>query len=204
MRLHSRFVMAMALTGAGLFCASAAQATTDVFSTINAVGGFNRGGGAWCVDGPSGACDGSMSLLIAQPFQSSTSGTLDHLDLAIANLGPTIGALADGVAVALVRDNGKGTAPDGNDPALEEWVITKLKYTSAQNATMKATKVASKLHPALNAGQTYWIVLSPTGYDGSTAWYYNTLGKTPGLVSGDGGHSWTATNTSTAFDVWKQ
>jgi hypothetical protein len=104
-----------------------------------------------------------------------------------------------------VADNGKGAAPEANAPALEEWIVTKLKYTVTQHAITKLTKVASKLHPALTAGTTYWIILSPTGYDGSTIWYYNTVIQGSALLSFDDGRTWPSSGAvSPAFDVWEQ
>src|ERR1700722_11535579 len=203
MRLHSRFVMAMALTGAGLFCASAAQAASDVFSYINPVGGFDRGD-IWCITAPAGNCSPGFTTLVAQPFQPIASGKLDHLDLAIANYAGAT-ELADGVAIALVADNGKGTAPEIDAPALEEWTITKLKYTLVQKATLKLTKVASKLHPALSADKIYWIILSPTGYDSSVVWFWNNLGAGTASRSFGGGPTCpSSTNVAPACDVWEQ
>lgn len=191
---------ALSVAGAMILSGSLAQAKTVVFSNLNPVGSFQHFGGL-CIDGPAGACNVKITFYVAQPFIPATSGTLDHFDLALTNYGLPSGDLAVGLAVALVADD--AGAPKSNGHAIEEWIVPKI--TPAYGvAPFKLTKVASKLHPTLSAGTKYWIVVTPTGFDGSHVWLPNTLGKTEGLRSQDGGQNWLAIGTSSAFDVWVQ
>jgi hypothetical protein len=202
MQRLSRVSMALALAGAALFQAGAAQAAAGVkvFSNYTTNSFSDQDSGA-CINGAVVGCQIEVELA-AQFFTPNRTNPLDYIDLAITNYGRPLGVMGQGVAIALVPDNGSGTAPDTHAPALEEWTIAKLKYNYVGEVA-KVTKVVSKLHPMLTAGKTYWIVLTPSSYDGSVAWNFSGQGA-KGVVSLDGGKTWQTAIGASAFDVWEE
>ena len=194
--------MAAALAGAALLSMGGAEAKTLVsynFTKNN----FSHAQYAACLSGPvSGGCN--AAIIDAVPFTPMTNGTLDHLDLALANVGLATGSnLGTGVAVALVQDGGTG-APSKVAPAMEVWNIAKIPLYSTPN--FKATKVTSKLHPALIKNKKYWIVVTPIEYDEYAFWMLNTISDRNYSDSYDGGTTWHSETIALtpAFDVWIQ
>ena len=177
---------------------SARAASVQAFSDFGPHKSFAQGNGA-CVNGPANStCLTGASIFDASPFVAGASGGLDHLDLAVS-----YGSGLNGVSVALVTDN--GGVPNEGANALEEWVVTNLPAFTAGSPPVKATRVASKLHPSLVAGARYWIVVTPLGFDTVAFVQPNDLGVSGGVWSDNGGNSWAGSlGTEPAFDVWVQ
>jgi hypothetical protein len=183
-----------AVLGAG----GARAVPVEAFSDFGPHKSFAQGNGA-CVNGPANSyCLSGSSIFDASPFVAGVSGSLDHLDLAVSYWSGL-----NGVSVALVAD--KGGVPSESANALEEWVVTKLPTFTAGSPPVKATRVASKLHPSLVAGTTYWIVVMPLGFDTVAFVQPNDVAVSGGVWSDNGGQSWAGSlGTEPAFDVWVQ
>jgi hypothetical protein len=203
MRKMFILVTAAAFAGALGVATAATQAAELAYTNFGPKESFGEGGLA--VNGPAGvsACvTGDPTSYGAGSFGPSVTGTLNHLDLALTNVGGSSvgdGALATGVHIALVGGNG-ADAPETTGPALEEWHLSNLPIYGV--GTAKATKITSKLHPTLNSGTKYWIVATPGGYDGCVLWNVNVTGATQGFTSVDAGQTWATTGIAPAFDVW--
>jgi len=149
----------------------------------------------WCVSGASGAsCTTFATRYIAAPFVLATSSILSSINLPLSNLSGTNGA------VISLTDSASGGIPG---TVLESWSVSNLPASSA--SSIAVTQVISKLSPALEAGQTYWLEVQPLADDTTDNWYTNSIGLGGGLQNINQG-GWTALSgysgqTLPAFNV---
>jgi hypothetical protein len=125
----------------------------------------------WCVSGASGAsCTTFATRYIAAPFMLATSSILSSINLPLSNISGTNGA------VISLTNSASGGIPG---TVLESWSVPNLPASSASSIAI--TRVVSKLSPALEAGQTYWLEVQPLADDTTDYWYTNSLGLGGGL-----------------------
>ncbi len=212
--MTSGFLRVLGLAGAlALGTASAQAATVLSYSDFAKGEKFNQlgvGGQAWGPVIANGVDNGSHWY--ADQFTASAGGPLDHLDLAIANVGPYAQACCGfnngfvGAIVSLVSDNGGIPNMDGSE--LETWVLTKLPvFSGTSTPVVKATKLASTTHPTLVSGTKYWIVVQTLGLDGYDVGCLNSTGATGTQANSyDGGTTWTPVGSAIldAFDAYVQ
>jgi hypothetical protein len=188
--LHAALALAASVT----FAHPAAHAAVVQTAGDFAKGTPYYGSSAYLVAGPASAQEGQsgqqQSSLMAGQFFATKTGTLSSLQLA---LGCATGF--PGIAVALVTDN--RNTPNESQPPLEEWTLTSV----TTSCTGKIVKLVSKKQPAINAGQFYWLVVTPIGWDTSVYWFLNNIGASGGQWSLDGGSSWSTFATDPAFAV---
>jgi hypothetical protein len=165
--------------------APAAQAKRPIFSNFKKHFSFKETSPTpWCISGDSTPdCGPSVTRWVAVAFTPQTTTTLGEFYVAIQNIDAPNSVLID-----LVPDF-DGTP--ANTTPLEEWTISPL---PANQATFQAEQVVSVLHPALQAGQQYWIVAKPVdGTSGSLdTWYWGAKPKGLALDGLNNGLSWLA------------
>jgi hypothetical protein len=173
-----------------------AEAADRVYSDYGSQGTYS--GSWWCTMGVAGGCNTPPHTLYnAGGFSPSSSGALDHLDLAMF-----YSSGLRGISVSLVLDSGSGV-PAVQTP-LESWIITNTLPNNAFPAQTKPLRIVSKLNPTLQSGKTYWIVTMPLSYDSSAGWSVNVIGvgSSHQAESLDGGVTWNHFGNAPAFDVW--
>jgi uncharacterized protein (TIGR03437 family) len=139
------------------------------YSDFGPNNGFSTVG--WCVSGSSGAnCITLATRYIAAPFTPGTSLIVSSVTLPLSNLSGTNGAV-----INLMNSNSSGVP----GAVLESWRVSNLPNYFASNVTV--TSVASKLNPALQAGQTYWVEVEPPAADTADYWYTNNLALAGGM-----------------------
>lgn len=178
-----------------LIGASTQAASTKAYGDFAPHNSFDYYNSA-CVNGPAGSCTSEPNKLvwIATPFTPSSSGPLDHIDAALSQFSGQPGAI-----FVLVTDN--NGVPEVNTAQLETWVVINL----PDNGTIfKPTDLSSKVHPTLTAGQQYWLIYQPLGFDTETSWNYNSIKLTGHVIqSSDAGATWSfQNNVQPAFDVY--
>ena len=189
--MNIRSLGLMALAAFGTLTMAATPASAGVLTYTNFGYRTSFGTGYYFVSGPV-----NQAATYAAPFIATTTGPLDHIDLAIAG---------GKVTVSIYPDNGGVPGNINNGPALEDFLASPVPSTNG-----KPVKFASKAHPTLTAGQTYWVIVAPLYYDTITHWSLNTTGVSGVDASFAGGNdgSWapyTANGSVTpAFDVWVQ
>ena len=142
-----------------------------VYSDLGTNGSFSSNG--WCVSGPNGAnCSIFNIRYIAASFAPGASSTLSGINLPLSNISGTNGA------VVSLLNNASGGIPG---TVLESWSVSNL--PSYSQAAVTLTSVVSKLNPALQAGQTYWVEVQPLATDTMDYWYTNSLGLGGGLTN---------------------
>jgi hypothetical protein len=124
-------------------------------------------------------------------FFATQTGTLAYVQLA---LGCVSGL--NGVSVALVTSN--QNIPNETSAPLEEW---KLPSVTANCGGVLA-KLVSKVQPTITAGQFYFLVVTPAGWDTAVAWFVNSVGAAGAKQSDNGGGTWTGFGSDPAFAVY--
>ncbi|MBV8800951.1 MAG: hypothetical protein JO208_14235 [Alphaproteobacteria bacterium] len=177
-----------------------ANAQTRVYNNFHAHHSSNSHS-AICVKGAASAQCGehpsSLFMATAVAFSPSASGLLSYIDVAAGQYSGT-----QGVAVTLVKDN--AGAPSLTDPILEGWVLTSKEIACCE--VYLHEKLSSVAAPSLTAGTTYWIVMTPVGFDSFTYWQrsYDDQ-QTKHALSYDGGVTWqNDLSIAQVFDVYIQ
>ncbi len=198
----STMAKAAALSAALLLPAAGAHATSFLVVTNFGPGlTFDHGQ----VDQAFGAggIGGGFTSYITESFTTPTFDIFfDHIDLALSDA--TCGtSLAKGVSVDIVPDN--GGKPNENIAVVKHWLLTKLPSACG---TVKATKLSipSTQSLTLAANTTYWVVVTPIGFDDFTSWYHGLVNGGNALYSQDGGKNWVPITTTPplALDVWRR
>jgi uncharacterized protein (TIGR03437 family) len=144
--------------------ASAAPAASGDFGVNNT---FSTSNG-WCVTGATNPnCGPEVTRYIAAPFVPSSTFTLSKITLPLSNNSGTNGAVINLMSTS-------GALPGA---VLESWSVPNLPSGPV------VTSVPSKLNPALQAGQTYWVEVEPLGADTLDFWYTNNLGLAGGVTN---------------------
>jgi hypothetical protein len=161
---------------------AAAQTPVRVFSSLSATAP-----GGDCIAGPKnpGCSSTPTSEWIATPFVPTGSGLLAYLEVAaVWENGHR------GVVVTVVGDADGSPAPVAT--GLETFTTPLPKVGAKPNPKVKLT---SKLHPALTAGVTYWVVMAPQ-YDNSlSSWYLSSKDTNAPDISTDDGVTWRSFDT---------
>jgi hypothetical protein len=142
----------------------------------------SKADGGDCVAGSenAGCFSTPTSEWIATPFVPTGSGTLSYLDVAAEWLNGT-----NSVVVTLANDN------DGSPGGGLESFTKKL---PAKGANPKV-KLTSKLHPALTAGTTYWVVMAPLYQNSLSTWYLSSTDTDAPDYSTNEGATWSSFDT---------
>jgi hypothetical protein len=179
---------------AGLFMFGAAGAHAASLTYSDFTDADTYPGSGYCINGPdASACGAPTPYWPAQPFVSKLTGFLDHLDIPMSYQSGT-----QGVMVTLVNDN--GGSPAVPTKVLESFLVTTLPTTSSSTDKVRLT---SKLHPQLVSGTTYWVIVSPLGYDTVATWNEaNRKNGSAGSLTENGGASWGFNIPSLAVDAW--
>jgi len=161
-------------------CVLPARATT-LYTTFGPSQAFGSGG--YTVED---------NLGWASPFQTTATGAVGSVDLALALQG---GSMSIKVVIASDSSGSPGAA-------LDTYTITNLP------ATATVESAVSTLNPVLSAGTPYWFEVIGQGSNPGTdigQWYNNTLGLTQTIdISNTGGSTWSvfsAGESDPAFDV---
>ena len=180
--------------GGILLCLSLAAVCSGqqqtVYNNFSSSGSASSNG--WCLSGPNGAgCTTLATRYIAAPFTPAASYTLSGIDLALANVGGTNGAVIN------LRSN------SGGQPGsiLQTWTVSGLSsYLSWVVASVNSTS-----NVTLQSGQMYWVEVEPLAPDTMNYWATNSIGLGGGLTNINNA-GWTALSgyggqTLPAFDV---
>ena len=196
MKINKALIGAAVLSAIVTLCAAPASAVVSApMLSFNSFGHGGTSNPGFCVSGPDTYdCGPTTSRWLSAPFTPSISGPLNHLDLAVGQNSGT-----QGVIVTLVADN--AGSPGAIAPVLETWVVPKLSACCTSTIKLKLT---SKLHPQLNLGLYYWVIVAPLGYDTLAGWRLSPTNTGTGQSSLDGGQNWTLTFPFPAFDVFVQ
>ena len=160
--------LSFAITQAFTAAQSGGQTVYNNFGTNNSFSG-----NGWCVTGPyATSCTSYAARYIAAPFTPGLSQLLSGISLPLTNLGGTNGAVIN------LRNSDSSGLPGA---VLESWSVSNLPNYFAPNVTV--ISVASKLNPALQAGQTYWVEVEPLAADTADYWYTNNLGLAFGMAN---------------------
>jgi hypothetical protein len=177
-RLYLAIVVCVALGRQGVM-AETAKKSVLVFSSYS-----TTSPGGDCIAGTMNAGCGTAPLAewIATPFAPSASGTLSYLDVAAVWLNGK-----RGVVVTLVNDDGGSPGPVS--AGLESFTAALPKQGAKPNPKVKLT---SKLHPALTAGTTYWVVMAPHYQTSLSSWYLSSTDTNAPDFSTNEGESWSS------------
>jgi hypothetical protein len=177
-RLYFAIVVCVALAGQGVM-AETAKKSVLVFSSYS-----TTSPGGDCIAGSMNAGCGTAPLpeWIATPFVPSVSGTLSYLDVAAVWLNGK-----HGVVVTLVNDD--DGVPGPVSAGLESFTAALPKQGAKPNPKVKLT---SKLHPALTAGTTYWVVMAPRYPTTLSTWYLSSTDTNAPDISTSQGATWSS------------
>jgi hypothetical protein len=143
--------------------ASTVQTASSDFGTNNS---FSSNG--WCVTGANTPnCGPAVTRYIAAPFVPNSTFTVSSITLPLGYISGTNGAVI----------NLLGTSNAAPGAVLESWSVSNLPSGPV------VTSVSSKLNPALQAGQTYWVEVQPLAADTAAYWYTNSLGLPGGITN---------------------
>ena len=176
-RLYFAIAVCVVLGGQGVV-AQRAQKSVQVFSSYS-----TTSPGGDCIAGSMNAGCGTAPNpeWIATPFVPSASGTLSYFDVAAVWLnGPR------GIVVTLVNDDDGSPGPVSS--GLESFTVT-LPKKAKPNLKVKLT---SKLHPALAAGTTYWVVMAPLDQTSLSTWYLSNTDTNAPDISTNEGETWSS------------
>jgi hypothetical protein len=179
--LYFASVVCLVLGGRDVM-AQTAEKSVLVFSSYSAT---SPGGD--CIAGTMNAGCGTAPLAewIATPFMPSASGTLAYLDVAAVWINGK-----RGVVVTLVNDD--GGVPGPISAGLESFTAALPKQGAKPNPKVKLT---SKLHPALTAGTTYWVVMAPRYQTSLSSWYLSSTDTNDPDFSTSEGATWNSFNS---------
>ncbi len=172
-------IVVCALLGAQGVMAQTPQTAVLVFSSYS-----TTSPGGDCIAGSMNAGCGTSPLpeWIATPFVPSASGTLSYLDVAaVWENGKR------GVVVTLVNDDDGSPGPVSS--GLESFTAALPEQGAKPNPKVK---LKSKLHPALAAGTTYWVVMAPHYQTSLSSWYLSSTDTNAPDISTNEGATWSS------------